>query len=211
MKRYVIAVILLVSLSAHGSESRKSPDALVKLALEAEDQGKLAEAIGFHKAVVQAQPNNVKSLNSIAGLYGALGNFQEEVAWAKRATDIDPKFEFALINLGNGYAGLGDAMHAKKACAAVITINLKSAMGHYSLGVLEEQTGDVSRAEAHYKKAIAADRGFENAYLNLGALCANQGRFDEAIDWLQRLLKTNPSSKDARDMLQRIRSDRVGQ
>ncbi len=99
-----------------------------------------------------------------------------------------------------GYAGLGDVNHAEKAFVAAIKINQKSARGHYSLGVLHEQNGDVSRAEADYKNSIAADRGFENAYLNLGALCANQRRFDEAIDWLQRLLKINPSANDARAM-----------
>jgi tetratricopeptide (TPR) repeat protein len=201
----------MISLSVHGSEARKSPDALVQLALEAEDKGQLEEAIGFHKAVVEAQPTNVRSLNSIAGLYGTMGKFQEEVTWAKRATVADPKFAFAFINLGNGYAGLGEVNPAAKAFVAAIKINPKLAIGHYNLGVLHEQNGDVAGAEADYKNAIAADRGFEPAYLNLGALCANQKRFDDAIDWLQRLLKINPSANDARDMLHQIRSQRSGQ
>jgi len=208
MNRYVLALFFLVvvSLSVHGREARKSPEALVLLALEAEDKGQLEEAIGFHKAVVEAQPTNVRSLNSIAGLYGTMGRFQEEVTWAKKATVADPKFEFAFINLGSGYAGLGDVNHAEKAFVAAIKINQKSARGHYSLGVLHEQTGNVSGAEADYKHAIAADRDFENAFLNLGALCANQRRFGEAIDWLQRLLKINPSANDARAMLPQIRN-----
>jgi len=213
MNRCGLALVLLVavSLSAHGGEAQKFPEALVRRALEAEEKGQLEEAIRLHQEVVEAQPKNVRSLNSIAGLYGTMGKFQEEVTWAKKATAADPKFEFAFINLGSGYAGLGDVNHAAKAFAAAIKINPKSARGHYSLGVLHEQSGDVSKAEADYKNAVAADRSFELAYLNLGALCANQRRFDEAIDWLQRLLTINPSANDARAMLQQIRSNRPGQ
>jgi tetratricopeptide (TPR) repeat protein len=213
MNGYVFAVLLLAGISgpAYASQPERTPAELIQLALDAEDKGNLDEAIELQKQVVEAQPDNVRSLNSIAGLYGKLGKFQEEVTWAKKATDADPKYEPALINLGNGYTGLGDVLQATITYVVVITINPKSAIGHYSLGVLHEQTGDVARAEVNCKNAISADGGFESAYFNLGALCANQGRFDEAIDWLQRLLKINPSASDAREMIQQIQQHRPHQ
>jgi tetratricopeptide (TPR) repeat protein len=52
---------------------------------------------------------------------------------------------------------------------------------------------DVSSAEAAYRKAIEASPSFINAYLNLGALLQEDGRYREAIELYDTALRLAPS------------------
>lgn len=90
--------------------------------------------------------------NSIAGCYQQLGNFAEEVNWAKRATDAAPEFPFGYLNLGNGYAGLGDRGRATRAFTKFVALRPEDAAGYYSLGLVADQQQDWSQAN-HFTRS----------------------------------------------------------
>jgi tetratricopeptide (TPR) repeat protein len=110
--KLLFAVLLLIGpLAVFADQPIDNEQAkLIQLALQAEDQGRLEEAIEINKKIVLSNPDEIRSINTIAGLFGRLGQSDEEIEWAQRALKIDGQFEPALINLGNGYAGKGDAM-----------------------------------------------------------------------------------------------------
>jgi tetratricopeptide (TPR) repeat protein len=209
MKQHILLplVVLFLFTISQVRATDNNPDSLINAALEAEDRGELEKAIELHKAVLTLQPKNSKSLNSIAGLYGVLGKYQDEIQWANKAILADPNNYRAFVNLGNAYAYLGDYGKAKGAYDTATTVNPKSALGFYSLGVLSESMKDRKKAESYYLKATQVESGFENSYLNLGALYANQGKFNEAISALNTVLKINPSANDARQMLEQIEKE----
>ena len=90
--------------------------ALIRDALKAEHSVNLVEDIELHKTIVQHDPKNEQqSLNAIAGLYGSQKNFAEEVTWAKKAIEIDPKFVLGYINYGTGLASSGKLDEARTA------------------------------------------------------------------------------------------------
>ncbi len=200
-----------VAAATRASKPETNPDALLRRALEAEDRGQLEQAIELHEQVVAARPNEVRSLNSIAGLYGTLGRYREETAWAKKATEVDPSFAPAWVNLGTGHLALGEKPQAVAAYSRAVAVAPRYPVAHFHLGLAQEATGRLAEAEASYESAVKADPSFEPAYLNLGALCANQGRFDDATAWLQRLLEIDPSNADARGMLAQIERRAPGQ
>ena len=212
---YLIIILVLLTVvtgvSAEKASSYKDDPAIKSLiakALAAEDAGNLPAAIELNKQILESQPKNVLSINSIAGLYGSLGKFDEELFWAKKAIEVDPNFDYAYINYGSALLQLGKIAEAKKAFEKAAELNPKSPFAFYSLGVLAEQTRDVPKAIKYYKKSIAVDPKFENGYFNLGAMLANMKQYDEAISTLKKLLTINPKNADARAMLSDIELDR---
>ena len=57
--------------------------------------------------------------------------------------------------------------------------------------------GDLVNAESGYRKAIA--NGFQGttALINLGIICKNSNRFDEAILLFRKAIETSPNEPDA--------------
>lgn len=70
---------------------------------------------------------------------------------------------------------------------------------HNALGYAYHQRGISDRSEEHYRKAIELDPAFSEAYNNFGALLLDLGRFDEAAQCFETVLKdiTYPSPQFA--------------
>lgn len=64
-----------------------------------------------------------------------------------------------------------------------------SAINHYNLGTLYEDTGDYEKAIYHYKMAITLKKTLWDAYLNLGNLLLQTGREKEGREVIGRLLQ----------------------
>src|SRR5438552_2737093 len=107
---------------------------LIKEALAREDAGDLAGAIAVNKKILEIAPKNVAAMNTIAGLYGKLEKFQEEITWARLAITVDPEFSLAYINYGNASAALGHLAEAAKAYEKARQLDPKSPLSVYSLG-----------------------------------------------------------------------------
>ena len=178
--------------------------ALVKKALWAEEAGNYREAIAIYKEVLKRNPNDFNATNSVAGVYGGLGQFAEESAWANKAIRISPNDFRGYVNLGNALAGSGKVNDAKLAFAKAASLAPKSPIPVYSQGLVAEQQGNLAESVSFYKKAIELDSRFEPAYLNLAALYANQKKFDAALEFLNKLLAVDASNKEAITMKQQI-------
>ena len=173
-------------------------------ALAAETAGDIPAAIELHKKILESQPENVLSMNSIAGLYGTLGKFDEELIWAKKAIDTKPTYDSAYLNYGIALAELGRIAEAKKAFEKAAELNPKAPIAFYSLGVLAEQARDLPLATKYYKKSVELDPKYDNGFFNLAVVQANLKKFDEAASTLKKLLAVNPNHTDARNMLKEV-------
>jgi len=67
--------------------------------------------------------------------------------------------------------------------------------------------GDLSSAEARYRRAIAADPDFADARVSLGFVLVRQGHLDEARHHLDRVLSLAPGNADAHYLLGVIASE----
>lgn len=61
-----------------------------------------------------------------------------------------------------------------------------TAEAHTFLGWALSSRGDFEGAIAHCHRAIEIDPSFGNPYNDIGAYLIEQGRLDEAVDWLER-------------------------
>lgn len=193
---------ILYSIYSWGLTDQTSP--LVAKALQAEQNGKYEDAISIYKEVFRLTPHDFEAANSIAGLYGTIHNFELEINWANTAITLSPSDFRGYINLGNGLAGIGKLNAAKIAFAKAAKLSPNSPLPPYSLALVAEQQNQPQVASHLYEKSIKIDPSFEAAYLNLAALVANQNKFDEALDYLNRLLALSPNQTDALNLKRKI-------
>jgi tetratricopeptide (TPR) repeat protein len=191
------------------STTKSRIEELVRRGILLEEAHLWRSAIDANKEVLELDPKNVSVMNTIAGLHGTLGEYQEEVAWALKAIEVDPLFELAYINYGNGLAGLGRIEEAQAAFSKAVELAPRDPRPIYSLGVLAENQGKIEQALGYYERSVALDKRFESGYFNMAAMLANLGRFEEATAKLKKLLEINPEAHDAKQMLQRIENDKA--
>ena len=217
--RYVFASLMVVmSAAVVANAQAETPDcsnpsnptiiALVKQGLELEAKRDVKGAIEASKKVLTIEPKNECALNTIAGLYGVMGEFEQEIVWAKRAIEVNTKFAKAYINLGNGQGSLGNLREAEAAFNKAREFEPKNPLPLYSLGVLSEQQHKFQEAVDFYQKSIEIDPKFEDGYFNLAAMYANLKRFTEAKATLKKLLELNPNVQDAKEMLRQIEREK---
>lgn len=187
-------------------ENPSSPEIarLVKQELALEDNNEFEKALEIERKLSELEPQNECAANSMAGIYGKLGKFDEEIIWAKRAIGINPKFMKAYINQGNAQASLGNLNEARVSFTKAHELEPKNPLPVYSIGVLFENENKFEEAAKSYQSSIELDPNFENGYFNLAAMKANMGKFDEARSLLKKLLKINPNSVDAKNMMKQF-------
>lgn len=190
-------------------EALSPDDPQLQEAFAFEDNGDFASAIPIYHQLLKRYPGDDKVTNSIAGAYGSLGDFKSEIQWANKAIALNPKMMKAYINLGNGWFGLQSLEKAESAYQKAKQLAPKSPEPLYSLGLIAEQKGKNQDALAFYLAAIGADPNFESAYFNIAVLFANAKKYEVATEMLGKLLKINPNSTSAKEMLGQLKKEQT--
>jgi tetratricopeptide (TPR) repeat protein len=177
---------------------------LVRRELLLEQSNFWESALDTNLEILKLEPGNATVMNVIAGVHGTLSEFAEEVNWARKALAIDPRFELAYINLGNGLTGLERFEEARAAYEKAGELAPRDPIPVYSLGVLAENQGKFEQALGFYERSVALDERFESGFYNMAAMLGNLKRFDEAIAALHRVLALDPGRQDAQEMLRLI-------
>lgn len=217
--RIALFVSILVMLSCQfvlGQADQQTPPSeknpktveLIKRALVLEDAGMFERAIDTYKEVLKLEPKDFAAMNTIAGLYGKLEMPTEEVLWAKKAIETNPKFFQAYINYGNGLAMQGNFAGANKVYQEAARLAPKSPLPIFSQGVVAENQQRMKEALEFYKRSIEIDPKFENGLFSAAAMYANLKQFAEAKALLHKLLQLNPKDEDARHMLAAIEREK---
>ncbi len=139
---FLLAAILLASAVGLAqkrkdkSSLQEQSNKLIQQELAFEDKGDFAGAIEVSKAIVQLNPADPRPLNTIAGLYGKMHHFEEEISWAQKAIALDPQFELAYVNYGNALASSGKLAEAKSAFSKAAELNPKDPIAFIAWGLL---------------------------------------------------------------------------
>jgi superkiller protein 3 len=202
MKRLLYLLLFAFHFS-FGQDASKE-QGLIQQALDYEQKGDIDNAIKTGKKIFDINPGSYQEANSIAGLYGQLGKFADEITWAQKAIKINPKFSMGYVNLGNGYFGKGDVQKAEESYKKADSLDQSSPFPPYSLGVIEESRGNMKSAISYYQQSVTRDSTFENGYYNLAAAYANIQDFKSANINILKVLELNPNAKDAQEMHEHI-------
>ena len=93
---------------------------------------------------------------------------------------------------------------AKTVFEKVILENPKRPVALCNLGYAHALTGNLPKAEQLYNRAIALDPDYAQALINKAALLAYHKKKKEAWDILKRVLRKDPSNKQAREAIGRL-------
>jgi tetratricopeptide (TPR) repeat protein len=206
MNRIICLLLVFSYNTAHCqlADSTKIKEMMAK-ELAFEDQNVLDSALAESKKIVNMAPTCYPVMNTIAGLYGKLGDFNSEVEWAKKALHVHFGYAEAYINLGNGYLGLNDLVNAKENYTEAEKLDPKNPIPVYSLGVIEENKQNYQQALVYYKQSVALDSNYENGFYNMAAMYANLGDFKNAEICIEKVLKLDPGAEDAKEMQAHIK------
>ncbi|MHB1424757.1 MAG: tetratricopeptide repeat protein, partial [Gemmataceae bacterium] len=159
-----------------------------------ERQGKLAEAIGFYRAVCAKHPNLGVSL---ALALGKAGKTAESVNVVRDLIRQHPTCPQILFYLGKTLED--QAKHSVDAASGkVIELKEDDALAFHYLGVVRNGQGKPLEAEAAFRKAISLQPDFAFAYVNLGLVLSGQGKHGEAEAAFRKAIAHNFSAQGKR-------------
>jgi len=131
------------------------------------------------------------------------GDVRLAIQYFKEATRVDPKFALAYTGLADGYmeqAGFTTTPReaytkARQAATQALELDPQLAEAHVSLGRIAHYADwDPTKAEREFQTAIALKPQYEEGYHSYSHLLMYLGRFDEAIQQSESLLKLDPLS-----------------
>ncbi len=98
----------------------------------------------------------------------------------ERARQYSPQFPEVAHRLAVLYDRQGQYSKAEREYALALREAPRDARVLSDYGYYRYERGDLPGAEASLRKAIKADSGYQTAWVNLGLVLAEQGRYDEA-------------------------------
>ncbi len=112
-----------------------------------------------------------------------------------KAIELNPKNEWAYIELGKLYQNKGRFSEAEELFKKAIELDPKNDYVYFGLGDSYQNMGRLFEAEELFRKAIELKPTNDWAYLGLGRLYKSKGRFSEAEELFKRAIELNPNNE----------------
>jgi len=170
------------------------------------DQGNLREALRWQLRALETEPAYPEGNLNLGTMYMEMGNPAAAVQAFERERALDPGDAKNLASLAQALDRTGQLEEAAAAYEAAEAAGLEDAPVLYNHALCLERLGrDSAEIEGLYRRAVAADSTFADAWNNLGVLKAREGDLDEAVRCWQRTLEVRPGHARALDNLERAR------
>ncbi|MEM8486376.1 MAG: tetratricopeptide repeat protein [Bacteroidota bacterium] len=103
----------------------------------------------------------------------------------------------SLVQIGRTYVKLGAFDEARNAYDLALVVDSTDAMVHNDFGIMLRDDGDISRAILHARKALDLEPAMIDYRYFLGALLVQQGRYEDAIPYLEQVIAQRPWQQGA--------------
>ena len=153
--------------------------------------GKIEEAAGIYRRIVDRKPNHADALHGLAVSHAFLGDLEYAFAFAKRSCAVEMTSK-RRITLANIWLAEGKVSNASSSYALAIRRDPMSAVGHYNIGNAHFVLGDAVSARTSYMAAIDREPRYFKALHNLGLLMDSTGAIVEAKEWMKRAVDVRP-------------------
>ncbi len=169
------------------------------------DKGDLGEAIEVQRKALAIDSTYPKGNLNLGTMYMSRGQVADAVQAFRREIALDPGDGRAHASLAQGLDRSGNLPEAEREYAAAEAAGLEDAPALYNHALCLERLEREEEASGLYRRAIAADSSFVDAWNNLGVFHARSGRLDEAIRHWEKTLQLQPDHTRALDNLERAR------
>ena len=176
----------------------------------------------FSKVVslTSAMPDVLKLLNNksysnthawtayrIGASFQAMGDIKAALAFYNRAAELAPYHLDILNKYATALSISGNVKEAQKIYEFILKEYPKHVSALTNLGfIFLSEKNDPQQALTYYSSALALNPDYEPALMNMAGLMHFLNRNEEAIKFVQRILKINPKSKEAMQLLNRLKS-----
>jgi predicted O-linked N-acetylglucosamine transferase (SPINDLY family) len=130
----------------------------------------------------------------------AKGRLPEARAAAQERLNQNPQDLEAQYLLGGIAYALGEGVEAETRFRAVLDGGIETAELLFNLGEALHLQGRAQEAAHYYRLALSKDDRLGLAHQRLGMLLAQQGRYGEAVDHLQKTFFTTPDAPTANNL-----------
>ncbi len=159
--------------------------------------GSLEEAERIYRAVLDEFPRNAAALHLLGIVHAQRGDAALAVTFignAIRADATNPAFHF---NLGKAQRQLHRPREAIAALEQALALDPLSAEVANELGLVHLECGDLTRAEAAFRRALSSRTGYFDAQSNLGLTQHRKGEQEAAVGTLTIALQWRPGAAEA--------------
>jgi len=184
---------------------QESIDELFKAAIHHQAAGRVADAEGFYRQVLRAQPGHSTAAGNLVGLLGQTGRHDEAMALARQLVERSPVEPAALRILAGAARAASRYDEAVSALQTAISLSPRDDVSFRDLGLTLTNMGRPEQGIAAYQKTLElraqrnADQESPNErligaqiWLNLGVALHSLNRLPEAIAALQRAIELQP-------------------
>ncbi len=172
----------------------RSPSSQVRLGIDLERKGKLAEAAEAHERALEIDPGDVQAYINLISIYGRLGQTERAEANYQAAVQLDPNAAEAYYDHGVLLFGAGRHDDAEKAFRKALEIDPYHPEAHNNLGFLFERQGRLAEAAEEFEKAIDNKPDYRLAHFHLGRILINENQYSKGIEHLLRTISPQDES-----------------
>jgi tetratricopeptide (TPR) repeat protein len=152
--------------------------------------------------------------SALADAYEETGSMYRDRGQLEKATELfarcvmlDSTNARRWVQLAGTIANAGDAPSALRAYERALALGTNDPMAHLNAGILKYQLGRTAEGLAMVRQSVERDSTSASAALTLGTMLLQGGRSDEeALGWLERAERLDPSLEQARKLSMLCRS-----
>ena len=173
----------------------RNPYAIIGLGHLHYDFKEYRDALFYWEKMTETNPENVdiRVLTSIGNCHRKLKTFAEGVPYFENALTRDPYNFYALFGLADCFRGLNMPDQALKYWDRILAQDPRNKVILTRAGDAHRSLGDYDKAIEYYERALNIEFDIY-AVLGLAIVSKNQGKFNDAIESLSRLIQQDPKN-----------------
>ncbi len=173
------------------------PQQIFAAAVQAHEQGRLAQAEAGYRAVLRQFPRAIEPNHFLGLLRHQQGRHREALKLVRKAHELAPREATILYNLGVIQQASMQAEEAIASYQEALRLNPAHAMCHNNIGTALESLARFDEACEHYDEALRIDPDCFEALNNRGNYLKGKGLITEAMSCFQRACEIRPDFVDA--------------
>lgn len=165
-----------------------------------ESNGDIGGAIQQYEKAIAGDPNAIEAYSRLGVAWQRLGKYPEAERAFQKGLSIQPNAAFLHNNLGCCYMLQKRYDVAEGAFQKALAINPEFKRARMNLAMAIGRMGRMTESLAEFQRVLTPD----SANYNVGVICMQQSRTDDARRYFAQALAINPSCPGARESLERL-------
>jgi choline-sulfatase len=165
-------------------------------------------AIGMLESITREDPSVIDAWTTLGNAYGRKNEFARAVDFYKRALELNPTYDVAVIELAQAYKRLNKPREALAAYEVYLKSDPNDGGVHYQLGQVYLDLGDLDAAERSFRRALELNSTLAAAQVDLGVIAYKRGDLDTAERTINAALEIKADVRLAHYNLGQIAEDR---